>query len=257
MTAQHFSLDEFLGMVVRGVARDLPGLLGTDIAALRPRQPHHSPVVLAAHGVSLTLHEIQLRAVRGPIRVAATADGPVVSEDLWHDERWPELRLKQACTQFPDQSRVLHETRGVVSLPGLHDNGSVVVLSAYLAEAPGTGAVSILSRYERLVASAIVTTSAFTGPPRRTGRALAILQSRDDVQQATGIVMSLCRTDPVTAGRLLHDIGLRADVRPDALAAELVRMAGDPGEKPGAAPAPDPRARRIAVELWSALSRNG
>jgi hypothetical protein len=42
---------EFFGMVVHGITRDLPDLLGVDIAALRPERPHDRPVVLATHGV--------------------------------------------------------------------------------------------------------------------------------------------------------------------------------------------------------------
>ncbi|GLZ31012.1 ANTAR domain-containing protein [Lentzea sp. NBRC 105346] len=245
-----FSLEEFLGKVVQAIVRDLPGLRGVDIAALRPRQPHHAPVVFAAHGVAVDLQDLQMRNVSGPTLCAAQGHRPIVSKDVWHDQRWPRLSLAGACASFPQSSGLLHSTRGAVALPGLHDNGSQIVVSAYFSEAPDDDVVGVVMRHERLVAAAIVAASAFSGPVERTRRVLSVLQSRADVQQAQGVIMALCRTDPLTAAALLHDISNRSALLPGELAAELVRFVGDPG----AVSITHPKARRVASELWTTLN---
>jgi hypothetical protein len=249
------SLDIFFGAVVRGMARDLPGTRGVGIAALSPRRPHQPPIVFATHGVALGMQQVQLRADTGPLHTVARSAVPVLSDDLWHDPRWPRLNLKYACQSLPDLSRALHETHGVIALPGLGVGGNLVVLSAYLAGPPDDDAIETMSKYERLTACAIVASSAFTGTRERTRTVLSVLRARDEVHTATGIIVSLCRTDPTTSSQLLHDVAQKAHVPPETLAAELIRVAGDQDCTSRAAP--DMKARRIAGELWLALTRAG
>lgn len=240
-------------MVLRGIARDLPDLVGADIAALRPRRRHHRPVVLGTHGVASALQEIQVRNDMGPVLSAASAQRSVTSADLWHDHRWPKLDLRRACQAFPQHSHTLRKARGVVVVPGLRDDGSLIVVSTYLAGGADDAVADVVSRYERLVASAVAAMTAFSGPEERTQRVLAVLQSRDEVQRATGIVMGLCRINSFAAQRLLTDIAERSDLRLQVLAAELTRVTGEPPEHQGATAIADRKAHRIATELLSSL----
>lgn len=246
-----FALEEFLGMVLREMSHDLAGTVGADISALRPRRPHHPPVTLATCGLAPMLHELQPQ--HGPMCSAAAAHGPVVSNDLWHDQRWPTLSLGYASERFPSRTAELRTVRGCVCLPGLNDDGSLIIMSAYLSGKPDPDTVDVMQSYERLVTAAVTATSAFSGTVARTRRVLDILGSREELQQATGVVMCLCRTDALTATSLLHDIGKRAQVPPSALASELVRVVGSPPEIPGAEAVAHPKARRLAEELLLTL----
>ncbi|CCH31694.1 ANTAR domain-containing protein [Actinosynnema sp. NPDC047251] len=248
-----FRLDDVLGAVVRGLRGAVPGLVGADVAVLYPSRPHHRPVVLAEHGVGGALEDVQSRVRGGPTRDAAAGGKPVVSADLWRDERWPGLDLDRACRMFPRRRAALREVRGATALPGLRDNGGLVVLTAYGNRPADDATLDVLSRYERLVASAIATVSASAGTEERTGRVLAVLHHRALVDQAKGIVMARCRTDADTAWALLHEVSARAGAEPSAVAVELVDEVVDRPCPFGARAVGEPKARRIARELWAAI----
>lgn len=249
-------LENLLETVLGGIAHERSELLGADITALRPQRPHHQPLVFATYGIGGTLGEIQLRNFMGPTRDAAVTEGPVTCEDLWNDDRWPKLDLDRACTLFPEHTHALKNVFGAVAFPGLRDNGSLVIISAYLSSPLTTKVVDLLSRYERLVGSAIATRAAVSGPEQRAQRVVAVLRTRDVVEQAKGIVMAMCRTDDATAWMLLHEVSRQSNIMLSTLAAELVDHVVEPKEQRRAKVAGVTKGRRIATDLWRALTHS-
>jgi hypothetical protein len=242
-------LEDLMSGILAGMAQDLPWLLGADITAYR----QDAPIVFASYGVGSALQEVQLQCAT-PTRDAAITDGPVTSDNLWNDRRWRRLDIDQACVLHPQHASVLQKVCGAAALPGLQDDSGLVVLTAYLGEARTVDALEVMTRYERLVSADIAVLSAVAGPDQRTGRVLAALQRRDTVQQAKGVVMATCRTDPTMAWMLLQDACRRADTNLQALAAELVRQVRTDLEAE-AESAGEQASRRAAEELWSALRR--
>jgi hypothetical protein len=246
MEATRLKLDDLMADVLAGMAQDLPWLLGADIIAYR--QEH--PIVFATYGVGTALQDIQDRFRTGPTREAATTDGPVLSNDLWHDRRWPGLDLPQACALHPEQARLLPKVSGVVAVPGLQDDSGPVVMTAYLGEASTDSALDTIARYERLVTADVATLSAYSGPDQRTSRVLSALHHRDMVEQAKGVVMATCRTDHTMAWMLLQDACRRSNTTLHALAAELLRQVQSEVDSTDSS-----ASGRAAGELWSALQR--
>jgi ANTAR domain-containing protein len=240
-------LQDLMANILAGMAQDLPWMLGADITAYRD----DAPIVFAAYGVGSALQDTQLYCGTGPTRDAAHTDGPVTSDNLWNDRRWQTLDVDRACGRHPEHARVLQRVCGAAALPGLQDDSGLVVLSVYLGAADTEDALNVMSRYERLITADVAALSAATGPDQRTGRVLAALQQRDVIEQAKGVVMATCRTDPMMAWMLLQDACRRAGTNLQALAAELVmEVRAAPGP-----PDEDSAPRRAAEELWSALRR--
>ncbi len=245
MQVSQARLEDLMDGVLAAMAQDLPWLLGADITAYR----QDTPMVFASYGVGSAVQDAQLRHGTGPTRDAALSDGPVTSDDLWNDRRWNQLDLARACAEHPQHARVLQKVRSVVSLPGLQDDAGLVVISAYLAHSPAEDALDVLTRYERLVTADIAALSTVSGTDQRTGRVLAALQRRYMIEQAKGVVMATCRTDPTMAWLLLQDAGRRSNISLHALAGELIKQVQ--ATEPPAIDADGPQ--RAAGELWSAL----
>lgn len=237
-------LEDLMSDVLAGIAQELPWLLGADIIAFR--QEH--PVVYATYGVGVALQNIQDQLRAGPTRVAATTDGPVLSDNLWHDRRWPTLDLPRTSALYPQHARLLAKVNGVAALPGLHDDSGLVVITTYLGEAPNDGVLDTVARYERLVTADVAVLSSFSGTDQRTGRVLTALRRRDVIEQAKGVVMATCRTDHTMAWLLLQDACRRTNTNLDALATELVRQVQSEADTLG-----ESGPGRAAGELWSAL----
>jgi hypothetical protein len=246
MEVNRLKLEDLMANVLAGMAQDMPWLLGADIIAYR--QEH--PIVFATYGVGTALQDVQDQCRTGPTREAATTDGPVMSDDLWRDRRWPGLDLPQACTLHPEQARLLPKVSGVAAIPGLQDDSGLVVLTAYLSEASTDSALDTMARYERLVTADVATLSAYSGPDQRTSRVLSALHRRDVIEQAKGVVMATCRTDHTMAWMLLQDACRRSNTTLNSLATELVRQVQSEVEPMGGS-APG----RAAGEFWSALQR--
>jgi hypothetical protein len=243
-------LEDLMGDILAAMAQDMPWLLGADITAYR----RDTPIVVAAYGVGSVIQETQLHHGIGPTHDAAVTDGPVTSDNLWQDRRWHDLDLTRACDQHPEHARILQKVRGAASLPGLQDDTGLVVMSVYLGESPTSDALDVMTRYERLVTADFAALSAVAGPDQRTGRVLVALHRRYLIEQAKGVVMATCRTDPITAWLLLQDACRRSNTNLQALAGELidqVRTEARPTARTGADSAP----HRAAGELWSALQR--
>ncbi|GAB3889720.1 hypothetical protein GCM10029964_059960 [Kibdelosporangium lantanae] len=85
--------------------------------------------------------------------------------------------------------------------------------------------------------------SALSGTDQRTDRVLTALHRRFTVEQAKGVIMASCRTDPLMAWLLLQDTCRRSGTTLQALAGELVRQVRDePDPAPTAGRSPLPAA---------------
>jgi hypothetical protein len=241
-------LEDLMGDILAAMAQDMPWLLGADITAYR----RDAPIVVATYGVGSVIQETQLHHGIGPTHDAAVTDGPVTSDNLWQDRRWRELDLTQACVQHPEHARVLQKVQGAAALPGLQDDSGLVVMSVYLGEAPTEDALNVMTRYERLVTADFAALSAVAGTDQRTGRVLVALHRRYTIEQAKGVVMATCRTDPITAWRLLQDACRRSNTNLQALAGELVEQVRTQ-TRASARAGEESATRRAAGELWSAL----
>lgn len=237
-------LEELMSDVLAAMAQELPWLLGADIIAFRQDRP----VVYATYGVGIALQNIQEQLQTGPTREAAATDGPVMSDNIWRDRRWPALDLPRTSALYPQHARVLPKVNGVAALPGLQDDRGLVVMTTYLGEPPTDNVLDTMARYERLVTADVAALSSFAGTDQRTGRVLAALHRRDVIEQAKGVVMATCRTDHTMAWLLLQDACRRTNTTLDALAAELVRQVRSETDTFG-----ESGTGRAAGELWSAL----
>ncbi|TCO47378.1 ANTAR domain-containing protein [Actinocrispum wychmicini] len=244
MEPSQVRLEDLMADILAAMAQDMPWLLGADITAYR----QDTPIVFATYGVGAAVQEVQQHYQTGPTRDAAITNGPVTCDDLWNDRRWRRLDLTQACVLHPQHSRVLQKVRRVAALPGLQDDTGLVVISAYLGEASTDEALDILTRYERLVTADVAVLSTVSGTDQRTSRVLAALHRRNMVEQAKGVIMAACRTDPVMAWLLLQDASRRSHTTLQALAGELLKQVqDDPGETAKSATG------QAARDLWSAL----
>lgn len=244
MTVNEVRLEDLMSDVLAGMAQELPWLLGADIIAFR----RDHPIVYATYGVGTALQNIQEQLQAGPTRVAATTDGPVMSDNLWNDKRWPALDMRRTSALYPQHARLLPRVNGVAALPGLQDDSGLVVMTTYLGEAPNDSVLDTMARYERLVTADVAVLSSFSGTDQRTARVLTALHRRDVIEQAKGVVMATCRTDHTMAWLLLQDACRRTNTSLNALAAELVRHVQSEAD-----PAGDSGTGRAAGELWSAL----
>lgn len=243
MELSQLRLEELMDDILAAMAQEMPWLLGADITAYR----RDAPIVFATYGVGAAVQDVQRYCRTGPTLDAAVTSGPITCDDLWNDRRWQRLDLTQACVLHPQHARVLRKVRRAAALPGLQDDTGFVVLSAYLGDASAEEALDVLTRYERLVTADVAVLSAASGTDQRTGRVLVALQRRYMVEQAKGVIMAACRTDPVMAWLLLQDACRRSHTTLHALAGELL------DQVQGASVGPETATREAARELWSAL----
>lgn len=220
---------------------DLPDLLGSAVTLLRPHGSGDPPRLLAARGLGAAMDELQTTLQTGPIPAAAAAAQPVLSADLWADERWLRLRLVRACSTYPHHSHELGALVGAAALPCLAEHRNLVILSAYLRCPPKPPLLAVLGHYERLVAATVAVVSTLPGTPPSSRRVLDSLTARLAIDRATGIVMALCRSSPAEAEALLRDVAERAALAPADLAGQLLAHVCDRSGD------------RTATELWSAL----
>ncbi|MCE7004404.1 ANTAR domain-containing protein [Kibdelosporangium philippinense] len=237
-------IEDLMSDVLAGMAQEMPWSLGADVIAFR----HDHPVVYSTYGVGITLQNVQEHLRTGPTREAATTDGPIMSDNIWHDRRWPALDLSRTRALYPQHARLLEKVHGVVAVPGLQDDSGLVVITAYLGEAPNDSVLDTMSRYERLVSADVAVLSSLSDTDQRTSRVLAALHRRDVIEQAKGVVMATCRTDHTMAWLLLQDACRRTNTTLNALAAELVRQVRSEADTLG-----ESGTGRAAGELWSAL----
>jgi hypothetical protein len=235
--------------ILERVHRDLPDAVGL---AITRHTKSEAAELLATRGVGI--HCLG-GADEGPLYDAVEYQVPVLSPDLWSDDRWPALAQGSKAPDCDGVSGVCGQVCGVAAVPGVWRADETVVLSCALRRAADAATVAALIGYEQLVSAAMVTSAA-----EDTGAIadmLSVLQSRGAIEQAKGMIMGCLRCDADTAWSTLRRASHESNAKLRSLAVALVEhVSGVPAEQPAAtAPiVPDERARKAAALLWAVLS---
>ncbi|MDX3192334.1 ANTAR domain-containing protein [Streptomyces sp. MN03-5084-2B] len=237
------------------IAADVPGALGAAVSVHHHGGPLH---VAAAQGLSAVFVPAQLNGFDGPVPTAGRTGEPVVTADVYADDRWPFLTLSGLLEHDPGLAADWPRLRGVAALPSVWDAEGTLVLSVLLDRAATEETLDVLRRHERLTAMALVVAEAAS--PDRTGQMLDLLQSRAALEEAKGIVIALRRCDPDEAWNTLRRASQESNVKVRELAVALVELlAGAPAPQPGGERTitPGSAARRAARQLLRALEEPG
>lgn len=235
---------ELFDRILERVQHDLPDALGLAISVHDKSDGH---CLLATHGIGGDVVEAQLAGACGPVVDAVEHQVPVLSPQLWDDDRWPALTGRSG-TVWP-------QVRGAVAVPGVWQADTTVVVSAVLSVPATAATVITLIGYEQLITAAMVAAEAREGT--RIADMMAVLQSRGAIEQAKGAIMGLLRCDADTAWTTLRRASHESNVKLRVLAVAFVEhLGGAPAEQPavGAPIVPDEEARRAARMLWAVLA---
>ncbi|WP_244211245.1 ANTAR domain-containing protein [Amycolatopsis kentuckyensis] len=237
------------------IAAEVPGALGAAVSV------HHRGGrlrVAAAHGISTAFVPAQLSGFGGPVPTAGHTGEPVVTADVYADDRWPSLTLSGLLELHPTLAADWPRMRGVAALPSTWDADGTLVLSVTLDRPATAETVNVLRRHERLAATALLVAEATQ--PDRTEQMLDLLQSRAALEEAKGIVIALRRCDPDEAWNTLRRASQEFNVKVRELAVALVELlAGAPAPQPQGERTilPGPAARRAARQVLRALEQSG
>ena len=179
---------------------------------------------------------------------------PVLSPDLWTDDRWPHLTCAAMQARFPDHADARSAVRGAVAVPGFWQADETTVLSCVLRQPASADTVITLIGYEKLITAAMMTAAAQDDAD--VVDMLAVLQSRGAIEQAKGAIMGLLRCDADAAWSTLRQASHESNIKLRVLAVALVEhISGSPAEQPvvGAPIMPSDPARRAAALLWTVL----
>jgi ANTAR domain len=256
-------LAALLDGVLNGVRHDVPGEVGTAISIAHPAPEWGAGQlqILVATGVGQVLTPVTTGRLWGPSLMAADGEEPIVTTDLWHDSRWPHLTPEAVRAQLPSQHHdVVSRPLGVAAVPGVWDDHGVVVLSVYLDHPADDHTLAVLTRHERLVASAITIADVATRTTAQADQVLDALASRAVIEQAKGSIMAIRRCDAEQAWALLRRASQQFNVKVREIALALVEHIGNaPGQQPDAADLEvnvSPAARRAAALVWQALPKS-
>jgi hypothetical protein len=227
----------------------VPGTLGAAVSVHHHGGPLH---VAAAHGLSTVFVPAQLNGFGGPVPTAGRTGEPVVTADVFADERWPSLTMTGLIEHHPALAADWPRVRGIAALPAFWDaegrcdnRGSVpgrglrhpeppeshLVLSVVLDRPATEATLAVLRRHERLATMALVVAEA--SQPDRTEQMLDLLQSRAALEEAKGIVIALRRCAPDEAWQTLRRASQQFNVKVRELAVALVELlAGAPAPQP-------------------------
>jgi hypothetical protein len=256
-------LAALLNGVLNGVRRDVPGEVGTAISIAHP-----SPVwgagqlqILVATGVGQVLTPVTTGHLWGPSLMAAAGEEPIVTADLWRDSRWPHLTPEAVRAQLPSQLHdVVSRPLGAVAVPGVWDDQGVVVLSVYLDHPADDHTLAVLTRHERLVASAITIVDVATRTAAEADQVLDALASRAVIEQAKGAIMAIRRCDAEQAWAVLRRASQQFNIKVRDIALALVEHIGNaPGQQPDDADLQvntSPAARGASASIWQALTES-
>jgi hypothetical protein len=233
------------------IAADVPGTLGAAVSV----HPHGGPLSAAAtYGLAAAFVPDQLTGFGGPVPLAGRTGAPVVSADVFADDRWPALTRSGLQDRHPGFAADWPRVRGVAALPGTWDTDGLLVLSVTLDRPATEETLNVLRRYERLAAMALVVAEA--ARPDRTEQMLDLLQSRAALEEAKGIVIALRRCGPDEAWTTLRRASQELNVKVRELAVALVELiAGAPAPQPDGdrTITPGTAARRAAGQLLRVL----
>lgn len=243
------SHNELFDRILERVQRDLPDAVGLVITV---HSKTDGVTVLAAQGAGMGC--LSGPEGEGPLADAVEYQVPVLSPELWSDDRWPGLTRDWVCSQLEGGGDAEH-VRGVAAVPGVWRADETVVLSCALSRPADAATVTTLIGYEQLVTAALVTSAAEDAGA--IADMLSVLQSRGAIEQAKGVIMGRLRCDAESAWSTLRRASHESNVKLRSLAVALVEhVGGVPAEQPaGAVPiVPDDRARKAAALLWAVLS---
>ena len=227
VTDERPAVTTLLEELLARIAEDVPGTLGVALSVHHRGKPLH---VAAARGVSAVLVPAQLNDFGGPVVTAGRTGEPVVTADVFADERWPSLTMSGLLERYPEAAD-WPGVRGLVALPAAWEVGADLVLSVVLDRPATEMTLKVLQRHERFTVTALVLAEA--GRPERTEQMLDLLQSRAALEEAKGIVIALRRCDPDEAWATLRRASQQFNVKVRELAVALVELLGG-------APAPQP-----------------
>jgi len=239
--------------ILERVQHDLPDAVALAVT-VHPRTG--GATEYASCGFGSAYLAAQLSGLGGPAVDAAEYQVPVLSLELWSDDRWPALTADSIIDRVSGHDDQVRSAKGAASVPGIWRSDETVVLSCLLNRPADAGTMATLVGYEQLISAALMTSAAQEG--NDVADMLAVLQSRGAIEQAKGMVMACLRCDADEAWATLRRASHESNVKLRVLAVALVEHVGrTPAEQPGnAAPiAPDERARKAARLLWAVLSR--
>lgn len=240
---------ELFDRILERIHRDLPDAVGL---AVTVHSKTGGGAVLAALGTGIEF--LTDPGLSGPLFDAVEYQVPVLSPDLWSDDRWPGLSADAARSRLGDDQTV-ERVHGVAAVPGVWRADETVVLSCALSRVADAATIATLIGYEQLVSAAMVTSA--VEDASGIADMLSVLQSRGAIEQAKGVIMGCLRCDADTAWSTLRRASHESNVKLRSLAVGLIEhVGGVPAEQPAmAAPiVPDENARRAAALLWAVLS---
>ncbi len=250
----HPQLVALMHRILERMQADLLDALGFAIV-IHDKRHDEPPSVLASVGVGADFATAQLGAVGGPVPDALAYQVPVLSIDLWTDDRWPQLTSAAMNSLAPQQEFCWAECRGVAAVPGVWAEDATVVVCCVLKQPASAATVTSLITYEQLVSAALITSAAENASA--IADIITVLQSRGAIEQAKGALMGLVRCDAEHAWRMLRRASQEFNVKLRELAVALVEhISGAPAEQPdtGTPITPDERTREAARLMWAALS---
>ncbi|NLT56284.1 MAG: ANTAR domain-containing protein [Actinomycetales bacterium] len=221
------------------------------------------PLPVAGTGVAVLLDRAQADCGEGPV-VDALAEARVVAcptephRDL-DASGWPALADAVAG------GFLAHGVAGVVAYPGEWGEGLTGVLTLYLG-VPATegpilvteGPVAVLGRFEGVIGHALALVEQCAGEELRAEQMLRMIQYRRVVEQAKGAVMVAVGVDGPHAFEVLSRASQHFNIRLRNLAIALVEHIGggtaEHPEDPEAVVVPSEDDRRVAAQVWAALT---
>lgn len=246
---------ELFERILERIHRDMPDAIGLAVTVHDRGLDQDEITMLAARGFGGDIVAAQLAGLGGPVLDAFAHQIPVLTLDLWSDDRWPQLTLEAMRARAPEHNAAWQEVRGSVAVPGVWKAEGTVVLTATLNQPASASTVTTLIGYEQLVCAAMVSVGAEDATA--TADMLAVLQSRGAIEQAKGAIMGRLGCDADTAWATLRRASHESNVKLRSLAVALVEhISGAPAEQPavGAPIVPDEPARHAARLLWAVLT---
>jgi len=251
---QHPQLMALMLRIIERMQSDLLDVLGLAIT-VHDKRHDEAPSVIAAQGVGADFVDAQLSGIGGPVADALAYQVPVLSLDLWTDDRWPELTLAAMRNRVPQHESSWERLRGAAAVPGVWADEATVVVCCTLSQPASAATVASLINYEQLISAALITTAAENASA--IADIITVLQSRGAIEQAKGALMGLVRCDAEHAWAILRRASQEFNVKLRELAVALVEhISGAPAEQPdtGTPITPDDRTREAARLMWAALS---
>ena len=244
------SQKELFDRILERVHHDLHDAVGLSVSVHSKRE---GMTVLGTRGIGAGYLDAQMSGLGGPVVVAVEHQVPVLSLDLWSDDRWPGLTLEAVQSWLPSED--LQQVHGAAAVPGVWRAEETLVLSCLLSRPAQASTITTLLGYEQLITAALVTSAA--EGDSEIADVLSVLQSRGAIEQAKGAIMGRLRCDAETAWSTLRRASHESNVKLRVLAVALMEhIGGMPAEQPvGDTPIrPDERARKAAQLLWAVLT---